>query len=133
MKNSDLDCPLQGRNDIHAVDEALIAHLAQTETKRILMKPRCRMENWRITEYIHNNFHSQWQLGGDVINHPRLYTMSCVRTSFIVSIDAKFKVVETHNTIYQLGKVSDFFELYLQENGQTVEEFLNLLESEFSI
>lgn len=64
------------------------------------MKPVVKIENWRIVNFPDDASF----LIGHVTNHPRFPPDYYIRTSKIVKMDLDFLIVETLNTVYELGK-----------------------------
>jgi hypothetical protein len=65
-------------------------------------KPRVRIENWKIVEWV-------WVDGVEVLvgrcyDHPLIQDGELIRTSEVVKKDFDNNIVETKNTIYLLGK-----------------------------
>ena len=73
-------------------------------------KPVVRIENWSVVSSAlfqgYRYLQPGQRLTGDVMGHTNLRNGS-IYTSAILKIDLANRRVETHNSIYQLGEVSE--------------------------
>jgi len=74
-------------------------------------KPLVAIENWAVVQSVISETFKELRPGtrlrGYVIGHATLPNTKLVYTSPILNIDLSEGVVETHNTLYQLGHASD--------------------------
>ncbi|HVT96090.1 MAG TPA: hypothetical protein VHE33_05935 [Acidobacteriaceae bacterium] len=80
-------------------------------------KPIVRIENWSVVGSVIYYGFRRLELGarltGDVMGHANLRN-GTIYTSAILSIDRLKNHVETHNSIYQLGEVSDEYARWIE-------------------
>jgi hypothetical protein len=80
-------------------------------------KPIVRIENWSVVGSVIYYGFRKLELGarltGDVMGHANLRN-GTIYTSAILTIDRLRNLVETHNSIYQLGEVSDDYAHWLE-------------------
>jgi hypothetical protein len=76
-----------------------------------MSKPMVAIENWAV---VRRGAYAAYQplkpgnvLTGRVFGHGRLPDAKSIFTSPIISIDLQERVVETRNTVYRLGSVSE--------------------------
>jgi hypothetical protein len=88
----------------------------ERKAKRGVSKPVVLIENWAVVQS--PIFRSYDELGpgkhlmGKVLGHANLPDMLLIYTSPIVSVDTNKGVIETLNTVYQLGKPSDDYKTW---------------------
>ncbi|MFP5228522.1 MAG: hypothetical protein ACLGXA_12930 [Acidobacteriota bacterium] len=86
-----------------------------------LDKPIVRVENWSVVgSVIYFGFRKLEpgaRLTGDVIGHTNLRN-GTIYTSAILSIDVANGLVETHNSVYQLGEVNEDYARWTQEQEE---------------
>jgi hypothetical protein len=74
-------------------------------------KPMVTIENWAVVKGGSRVAYEQLQPGniltGKVYGHDRMPDAQPIYTSAIISIDLPTRVVETRNTLYRLGQVSE--------------------------
>jgi hypothetical protein len=74
------------------------------------------IENWAVVENVLAQNYQELEPGnhltGYVFGHATLPNATFIYTSPIVSIDRNKRLVETRNTIYQLGAISDEYEVW---------------------
>ena len=74
-------------------------------------KPLVTIENWGVVQDVisrgFEELHPGNRLTGYVLGHSNLPSTKRIFTSPIMSVDLSERVVETVNSIYQLGKISD--------------------------
>jgi hypothetical protein len=84
-------------------------------------KPRVTIENWGVVQNIislsFEELHPGNRLTGYVLGHPSLPNTTRIFTSPILSIDLSQGVVETLNTMYQLGETSDEYKSWRTQRG----------------
>jgi hypothetical protein len=82
-------------------------------------KPCAKLENWAVVASadiaIYQKLREGNLLVGKVSNHPRIGEGTFVFTSPIMSFDTKTNVAETRNTSYRLGKVSDEYKMWTEQ------------------
>ena len=80
-------------------------------------KPTVRIENWSaVASVIYFGFRKLEpgaRLTGDVMGHTNLRN-GTIYTSAILNVDLEGRRVETHNSIYQLGEISEDYARWLQ-------------------
>jgi hypothetical protein len=73
-------------------------------------KPTVKIENWSVVDGVMSpafrDLEPGWRLTGTIFGHAELPN-GIIYTSAIVNVDTASGTVETHNTIYQLGQVSN--------------------------
>jgi hypothetical protein len=81
-----------------------------------MSKPLVTIENWAVVQSVISQSYEQLQPGkhlmGNVIGHANLPDTLFIYTSSIVSVDRNNGVVETRNTLYQLGRASDEYKAW---------------------
>jgi hypothetical protein len=81
-------------------------------------KPIVRIENWSVVSSVLFRGYRQLEPGarltGDVMGHTNLRNGS-IYTSAILNVDLENRVVETHNSLYQLGEVCEDYARWLSE------------------
>lgn len=84
-------------------------------------KPIVRVENWSVVGSVvylgYRKLEPGARLTGDVMGHANLRN-GTIYTSAILSVDLANQLVETHNSIYRLGEVSDDYARWTQEQEQ---------------
>jgi hypothetical protein len=79
-------------------------------------KPVVRIENWSVVGsiiyYGFRNLEPGARLTGDVMGHANLRN-GTIYTSAILAIDRLKGLVETHNSLYSLGEVSEDYARWL--------------------
>jgi hypothetical protein len=82
-----------------------------------MQKPIVRIENWSVVNSVlfrgYRRLEPGARLTGDVMGHTNLRNGS-IYTSAILSVDLDDGLVETHNSLYQLGAVCDDYARWLQ-------------------
>ena len=95
--------------------------------KTIETKPRVKIEGWSMSMGLSSPYDAPELaaliLMGDVVDHPRFEEGEHVRTSSVIGIDLPNKIVETKNTIYILGEPDSGFIEWLDERGQTLDDY----------
>ena len=85
-------------------------------------KPIVRIENWSVVgSVIYYGFRllePGARLTGDVMGHANLRN-GTIYTSAILRIDPAGHLVETHNSIYRLGEVSEDYARWQREQART--------------
>jgi hypothetical protein len=81
-------------------------------------KPIVRIENWSVVSSVlfrgYRKLEPGARLTGDVMGHTNLRNGS-IYTSAILSIDLGSRLVETHNSLYLLGAVSEDYARWMWE------------------
>ncbi len=94
----------------------------QTPYKIEKDKPIVRIENWSVVGsvvyYGFRKLEPGARLTGDVMGHANLRN-GTIYTSAILSIDLTNHLVETHNSIYRLGEVSEDYARWAREQAKT--------------
>lgn len=94
----------------------------QTPYKIEKDKPIVRIENWSVVGsvvyYGFRNLEPGARLTGDVMGHANLRN-GTIYTSAILSIDLTNHLIETHNSIYRLGEVSEDYARWSREQAKT--------------
>lgn len=84
-------------------------------------KPIVRIENWSVVGsvvyYGFRRLEPGARLTGDVIGHSNLRN-GTIFTSAILSIDLANHLVETHNSLYSLGEVSEDYARWAREQAK---------------
>jgi hypothetical protein len=84
-------------------------------------KPIVRIENWSVVGsvvyYGYRSLEPGARLTGDVIGHTNLRN-GTIYTSAILDIDLANGFVETHNSLYRLGEVSEDYARWLREQAK---------------
>jgi len=86
-------------------------------------KPIVRIENWAVVGSVifrgYRELEPGQRLTGDVMGHTNLRNGS-IYTSAILNVDLGNRLVETHNSLYQLGAVSEDYARWMweQERGR---------------
>jgi len=82
------------------------------------MKPIVKIENWSVVASVVNygfrKLEPGQRLTGDVMGHTNLRNGS-IYTSAILRIDLGNRLVETHNSLYQLGAVNEDYARWMWE------------------
>ncbi len=82
-----------------------------------MQKKIVRIENWSVvSSVIYDGFCEMEpgrRLTGDVLGHTHLRN-GLIYTSAILSVDRRGGLVETRNTIYELGEVNPEYQRWLQ-------------------
>lgn len=82
-----------------------------------MQKKRARIENWSVVNSVvfddYRNLVPGERLTGDVLGHANLRN-GIIFTSPILSIDRAHGLVETLNTIYELGEVNPEYQQWVQ-------------------
>jgi hypothetical protein len=85
-------------------------------------KPLVRLENWSVVGsviyYGFRKLEPGARLTGDVMGHANLRN-GTIYTSAILTIDRLKGQVETHNSIYSLGEVSEDYARWMDAQEQT--------------
>jgi len=81
-------------------------------------KPIVRIENWSVVGSViyhgYQNLEPGQRLTGDVMGHTNLRNGS-IYTSAILNVDLGNRLVETHNSLYQLGQVDEAYARWMWE------------------
>jgi hypothetical protein len=84
-----------------------------------MQKPLVTIENWAVIQKTNALRYDELQPGrrlvGKVVGHTAHPHAESIYTSPILFVDAKEGLVETHNTVYRLGKPSDEYKTWRQE------------------
>ena len=84
-------------------------------------KPTVRIENWSVTGSVlfqdYRDLEPGQRLTGNVFGHTNLRN-GFICTSAILNIDLSRGLVETHNTIYQLGAINEDYERWAIEHNK---------------
>ncbi len=86
-------------------------------------KPIVRIENWAVVGSVifrgYRELEPGQRLTGDVMGHTNLRNGS-IYTSAILNVDLGNRLVETHNSLYHLGAVSEDYARWMwdQEKGR---------------
>lgn len=84
-----------------------------------------KIENWSIGN-------SQSVIGqyliGKVYGHEKIEDGRFVRTSYIKDIDIENSKIETRNTVYELGQMSEDFKEHLKRNNVDLKDYKNRFE-----
>lgn len=84
-------------------------------------KPIVRVENWSVVGSVvyfgFRKLEPGARLTGDVIGHTNLRN-GTIYTSAILSIDLANHLVETHNSIYRLGEVSEDYARWMDQDQE---------------
>jgi hypothetical protein len=80
-------------------------------------KPQVKLENWAVVPERRTGEYQELQPGnalvGKAFGHPRIQEGTVVFTSPILSFNSETKIVETKNTSYCLGEVSQDYKLWV--------------------
>lgn len=81
-------------------------------------KPSAKIENWSVVGSVviggYRELEPGQRLTGEVLGHMNL-PKGTIYTSAIVSIDMQNRQVETRNTVYELGRMSEDYERWAAE------------------
>jgi hypothetical protein len=84
-----------------------------------MQKPLVTIENWAVVQKAVALSYEELKPGkhlmGKVVGHAALPSADFIYTSPIVSVDINEGRVETHNTVYRLGKPSDAYRTWEHE------------------
>lgn len=87
-------------------------------------KPRVTIENWGVVKNVisqgFEELHPGNRLTGYVLGHTNLPNTKRIFTSPILSIDLSQGVVETLNTMYQLGETSDEYKSWSTKRSAAI-------------
>lgn len=79
-------------------------------------KPRVKIENWSVVDSViatgYQELAPGQRLTGNIFGHADLPN-GTIYTSAIVSVDREAGLVETLNTLYQLGQIDSEYERWL--------------------
>jgi hypothetical protein len=96
--------------------------VANTSGHETMDKPIVRIENWSVVasvvSYGFRRLEPGQRLTGDVMGHTNLRNGS-IYTSAILHIDLGNRLVETHNSLYQLGAVNEDYARWMWEQEKT--------------
>jgi hypothetical protein len=85
------------------------------------VKPIVQIENWAVVGSVmfegYRELEPGQRLVGDVFAHNNLRS-GLIYTSAILSVDCASRLVETHNTVYRLGVVSEDYDSWASRQGQ---------------
>lgn len=84
-----------------------------------MQKPLVTMENWAVVQNVISPSYEALQPGkhlmGYVFGHARLPNRKFIYTSPILRVNINERLVETLNTVYQLGEASDDYKTWERE------------------
>lgn len=84
-----------------------------------MQKPLMTMENWAVVQNVISPSYETLQPGthlmGNVFRHAHLPRGKFIYTSPILHVNIKERLVETLNTVYQLGEASDDYKTWEKE------------------
>ena len=84
-----------------------------------MQKPLATIENWAVIQKTSALSYEELQPGerlmGKVVGHSALPNAECIYTSPILHVNASEGLVETRNTMYQLGEPSDGYKTWQRE------------------
>lgn len=87
-------------------------------------KPVVVIENWTVLADVSSPAFAELRQGnrlmGNVYGHTLLPHAKVVYTSPIVSVDLDQGLIETLNTIYQLGEANDEYKIWNNKRKQTI-------------
>lgn len=91
------------------------------------------IEDWSIVKRTANPYQAP-ELGvtclqGYVYNDMRAGDGEAISTSVIRNIDLKSSTAQTRNTKYELGTICDKFESYMKDNGYTINQYVETINS----
>ena len=85
-------------------------------------KPIVRIENWAVVASVIFRGYRQLEPGqrltGDVMGHTNLRNGS-IYTSAIINVDLGNRLIETHNSLYQLGAISEDYARWMWEQEKS--------------
>jgi|HubBroStandDraft_6_1064221.scaffolds.fasta_scaffold4493155_1 hypothetical protein len=91
----------------------------RTGAKRGMQKPLVTIENWEVVQSVTSPSYEELQPGkhlmGNVFGHTSLPKAKYIYTSPILRVDFNSGLVETRNTVYQLGEASDAYKTWEHE------------------
>jgi hypothetical protein len=92
------------------------------QVTKTMDKPIVRIENWSVVASVVSHGFRKLEPGqrltGDVMGHTNLRNGS-IYTSAIINIDLGNRLVETHNSLYQLGAVNEDYARWMWEQEKT--------------
>jgi hypothetical protein len=92
--------------------------MRETPEKADMDKPKVTIDNWAVIQRRSDLRYEELQPGsrlmGVVFGHSDLPDTEFICTSPIVRVDASQGLVETRNTLYQLGRISDGYKVWEQ-------------------
>jgi len=81
------------------------------------LKPLAMIEEWAVVNGCISRHFSELEAGNNLLGYlpgpTHMWSPKIVRTSTILNVDWVNRLVETRNTIYRLGKVSDEYVSWL--------------------
>ena len=84
-----------------------------------MKKPTARIENWAVVDSVsspdYRELEPDRRLTGNIFGHAELPN-GVIYTSAIVSIDTARRLVETRNSVYELGAVNDDYDRWSREH-----------------
>ena len=84
-----------------------------------MCQPLVIIENWAVVDSVGSRSYQELRPGkhltGTVFGHANLPDTNFIFTSPIIDIDSDQRVVQTRNTIYQLGEASDEYKTWDRE------------------
>ncbi len=87
-----------------------------------MRKPLVTLENWAVVQkgldLSYKELLPGKRLLGNVFGHTSLPDTKLVYTSTILSVDMDERIVETLNTVYQLGEPSDSYRTWKEEQRE---------------
>jgi hypothetical protein len=88
-------------------------------------KPLARIDNWSVVGSVvlggYRELEPGQRLTGEVLGHTNLPN-GIIYTSAILSIDLPNGIVETQNTVYELGHISEDYERWSREHRKPRED-----------
>jgi len=96
-----------------------LAQTGRAEMERSMNKPKARIDNWSVVESVSapdfRELEPDRRLTGTIFGHANLPN-GVIYTSAIVSIDSANRLVETRNSVYELGNVNDDYDRWAREH-----------------
>jgi len=87
-------------------------------------KPLAKIDNWSVVGSVvlegYRELEPGQRLTGEVLGHTNLPN-GIIYTSAILSIDLENRVVETRNTVYELGQVNENYERWSTERQHPID------------
>jgi hypothetical protein len=89
------------------------------ESKQTMCQPLVILENWAVVDSVVSRSYQELRPGkhltGTTFGHANLPDRNFIFTSPITDVDSDKRVVQTRNTIYQLGEASDEYKTWDRE------------------
>jgi hypothetical protein len=84
-------------------------------------KPKAKIENWAVVDSVSSpdfrQLEPERRLTGTIFGHSNLPN-GVIYTSAIVRIDSANHLVETRNSVYELGEVNGDYDRWTREHGR---------------